>query len=59
MRYFNPSQAARRLGVDRATIVRWIRRGHLPASRTPGGHYRIFEADLRLALRPARDGRRP
>ncbi len=53
-------EAARILRVDRATIIRWIKAGLLPASRLPGGRYRIAREDLRLALRPARDdGGRP
>ena len=28
-------------GVTGVTVLRWIRKGHLPAFRLPGGHYRI------------------
>src|SRR5688572_17174645 len=57
--YATVDQAARVLLVDRATIIRWIKRGLLPAVRLPGGRYRIARDDLRLALRPGRrdDGR--
>lgn len=55
MSYLNPNEAARRLGVDRATVIKWIRQGHLPAYKTPGGQYRIHADDLLLALRPARE----
>lgn len=38
--------------VNRRTIVTWIRRGILPATRRPGerGHYRILWKDLYEAL---------
>jgi hypothetical protein len=52
--------AAFRLGVQPATIRRWVREGVLPASRTPcrdgRGQLRIAEFDLVLALQPARLG---
>jgi excisionase family DNA binding protein len=35
------SEAARRLGVHRDTVARWIRLGDLPAMRTPRGQYRL------------------
>jgi excisionase family DNA binding protein len=50
------------LGVDRETVVRWIRRGRLAAVVLPGGRrYRIRRQDLDAALRPApkRPGGRP
>lgn len=35
------SQLAERLAVDPSTARRWAADGRLPATRTPGGHYRI------------------
>ena len=53
-RYLTLDEAADRLGVTPETLSRWIRAGRFPACRTPGGHYRIAEADLPLAFEPAR-----
>lgn len=41
-----PRQAALRLGISYPTIKQWIYRGKLNAAKTPGGHYRIAEAEL-------------
>ncbi len=40
-RYFTTGEAARLCGVQLNTIKSWIRRGEIPAVRTPGGHWRI------------------
>lgn len=32
---------ARLLGVTRDAVLKWIKKGKLPATRTPGGHYRV------------------
>src|SRR5437868_15239852 len=45
-RLLKTSEVAQRLGVDTATVGRYIREGILPASSTAGGHHRIYEADL-------------
>jgi excisionase family DNA binding protein len=39
-------QAAQLLNVTPDTVVKWIRKGALPAQRTAGGHYRIAPHDL-------------
>jgi excisionase family DNA binding protein len=40
------AEFARRVGVNQATVVRWIERGYvLGAYRTPGGHWRIPESE--------------
>lgn len=44
--------------VDRRTIVAWIQRGWLPASRLPGtrGSYQILFKDLKKLIdKPARE----
>jgi len=38
---YSTFQAARVLGVSPDTVLKWIRAGKIPASRTLGGHYRI------------------
>lgn len=45
-------QAAEVAEIDRRTIVAWIHRGDLPATRRPGkrGHYRVLWSDLYAAL---------
>jgi excisionase family DNA binding protein len=35
------AEAARRLGVSKATMTRWIAAGKVPAVRTVGGQWRI------------------
>ena len=35
------AEAARRLGVNKSTVTRWIAAGAVPAVRTAGGHWRI------------------
>lgn len=32
-------------GVTPDAVLKWIKKGKLPATRTPGGHYRIMRAD--------------
>jgi excisionase family DNA binding protein len=48
------TQAAAMLGVDRATVARWVRLGQLAAVRLPSGHIRIRRRDLEKLL--AEDG---
>ena len=38
---YSTFQAARVLGVSPDTVLKWIKAGKIPASRTLGGHYRI------------------
>jgi molybdopterin-binding protein len=42
----SPREAAQRLGISYPTIKQWLYRGKLKAVKTPGGHYRIPEAEL-------------
>lgn len=53
---FTTGQAARLSGVKPDTVLKWIKRGRLAASRTAGGHYRIALPDLEPFL--ARFGQR-
>lgn len=54
--WLSTGEAARLCSVERDTVLKWIKRGRIPAVRTPGGHYRIARQDLeRLrAASPAR-----
>ncbi len=40
-------QAAKYCAISRWTLRKFVRSGELKASRTPGGHYRILESDLK------------
>jgi excisionase family DNA binding protein len=44
--WVSTGQAARLCSVQRDTVLKWIKRGRLPAIRTAGGHYRISRLDL-------------
>jgi excisionase family DNA binding protein len=37
-------------GVNRATILRWVKDGRVASSRTVGGHYRVLIDDFRNAV---------
>lgn len=49
-----PRQAALRLGISYPTIKQWIYHGKLKNVKTPGGHYRIPEAELDRFLHKAK-----
>src|SRR3954452_3011525 len=61
-RMLTTAQAASMLGVSTGTVTYYIRRGMLTASETPGGHYRIAQADVEAFLarlsHPQEDGAR-
>ncbi|HEX3436473.1 MAG TPA: helix-turn-helix transcriptional regulator, partial [Pseudacidobacterium sp.] len=41
-----PRETALRLGISYPTVKQWLYQGKLKAVKTPGGHYRIPEAEL-------------
>lgn len=49
------NEVAARFRVNRRTITNWVRQKKLPATRTPGGHYRfrLSEVERLLGLREA------
>jgi molybdopterin-binding protein len=49
-----PRQAALRLGISYPTIKQWIYHAKLKSIKTPGGHYRISEAELDRFLHKAK-----
>jgi excisionase family DNA binding protein len=55
--WLTPREVADLLAVTVGTVRKWIHAGKLPASRTPGGRFRIRVEDL--DLEPARDPPRP
>ncbi|MDI3341247.1 MAG: helix-turn-helix domain-containing protein [Sphaerobacter sp.] len=50
-RWLSIEAACRLLGVDQSTLRRWSDQGKIPVFRTPGGHRRYNEEDLRAFLR--------
>jgi excisionase family DNA binding protein len=49
-----PGEVAAVFGVNAKTVARWARAGLIRSIRTPGGHMRIYAADVRaLAARNA------
>ena len=47
------AEFARRVGVNQATVVRWIGKGYVRgAYRTPGGHWRIPESEAAWLTTP-------
>ena len=55
----SPRQAALRLGISYPTMKQWLYRGKVKAAKTPGGHYRIPEAELDALLYKAVDPETP
>jgi len=39
--HLTAAAAARRLGVNKSTMTRWIAAGKVPATRTLGGQWRV------------------
>jgi excisionase family DNA binding protein len=50
-----PAEVAAAFKCDPKTITRWANEGRLSSLRTPGGHRRFFEDEVRALL----NGRRP
>ena len=46
-RIFSTHAVAEMVGTNPSSVVRWIEGGRLKAFKTPGGHRRVREADLR------------
>lgn len=56
-RWLSIQEACVKLGVDQSTLRRWSDAGKVPVFRTPGGHRRYAESDLRTLV--GANGRRP
>ena len=52
-----PREASRMLGISYPTIKKWILEGKVKTTRTPGGHHRLSQANLRPFLKA--DSTRP
>jgi excisionase family DNA binding protein len=50
-RWLSINEACQFLGVDQSTLRRWSDAGKVPVFRTPGGHRRYGEEDLRALVR--------
>ncbi|MGC5012598.1 BldC family transcriptional regulator [Streptosporangium sp. DT93] len=46
-----PGEVARLFRVDPKTVTRWASAGRIASIRTPGGHRRFREADVKALLR--------
>ena len=49
-RLLTPAEVAAMLRVDPKTVTRWARAGKLSSIRTPGGHRRYSESEVRVFL---------
>jgi len=49
-RWITLGQACKLLGVNESTLRRWADAGHVRSFRTPGGHRRFSEEDLRFLM---------
>ena len=47
----SPAEVATLFRVDPKTVTRWARLDRIPSIRTPGGHRRFRESDVRALLR--------
>lgn len=45
-RLISAAEAARRYGVNKSTMTRWIKAGKVAAMRTPGGQWRLRATDV-------------
>lgn len=54
-RLMTPGEVAALFRVDAKTVTRWGKAGRLRSIRTPGGHRRFLESDVRALL----DGGKP
>jgi excisionase family DNA binding protein len=58
-RLLTPSEVASLFRVDPKTVTRWAAGGRLRSLRTPGGHRRFRESDIRALLRDDRSAATP
>lgn len=57
-RWLSIEAACQLLGVDQSTLRRWSDNGKIPVFRTPGGHRRYAEDDLKAIMRGEQRPRR-
>ena len=49
-RMLRSGEVAEILGVDRHTVVKWIKEGKIKAVKLPSGRYRIPESEVRKII---------
>jgi excisionase family DNA binding protein len=49
-RLLTPGEVARMFRVDAKTVTRWAAAGRIGAVKTPGGHRRFWESEVRSLL---------
>ena len=49
-RMLRSGEVAKILGVDRHTVVKWVKEGWIRAIRLPSGRYRIPESEVKKIL---------
>jgi len=49
-RMLRSGEVAEILGVDRHTVVKWIKEGKIKAVKLPSGRYRIPESEVKKIL---------
>jgi excisionase family DNA binding protein len=55
-RLLTPAEVAGLFRVDPKTVTRWANTGRIKSIRTPGGHRRFRESDIRELLREGGSG---
>jgi excisionase family DNA binding protein len=50
-RLLTPAEVARAFQVDPKTVTRWAKLGKIDSVRTPGGHRRFRDSEVRRLLR--------
>lgn len=53
-RMLRPGQVAKKFGVDPKTLARWAKGGLIPSVRTPKGHRRYRESEVKKLLEGGR-----
>jgi excisionase family DNA binding protein len=51
-----PAEVAGAFRVDSKTVTRWAKAGRLTVIRTPGGHRRYRESEIRALLKGTTEG---
>ena len=49
-RLLKPGEVAEKFRVDPKTVTRWAKAGKLTSVKTPGGHHRFRESEVRAML---------
>lgn len=49
-RLLTPTEVADQFRVDPKTVSRWAAAGRIGSIRTPGGHHRFWESEVRALL---------